>query len=171
MRQPSLHPHDVAVALQLALAPSRSFAVLAADVGLSVGEAHNAVQRLVGARLLSARGRRVVRPALYGFLVAGVPYAFPGQLGAETRGVPTASSALPLSRRMAPGGTVVWPSADGAARGQSLTPLYPGAVTLPRRNPALYHLLALVDGLRVGRARERRLAKDLLRAALAVEAS
>jgi hypothetical protein len=150
----------------MALAPGRTFAVLAAEVGLSVGEAHNAVQRLLGARLLSARGRRVVRPALYEFVVSGVPYAFPAILGGETRGVPTASSAPPLSRRMAPGGTVVWPSADGSARGQSLTPLYPGAVTLPRRNRALYHLLALVDAVRVGRARERRLAKELLRAAL-----
>jgi hypothetical protein len=44
-----------------------------------------------------------------------------------------------------------------------LEPLYPSAVDAARRDPVLYECLALVDAIRVGRARERALAVDLLR--------
>jgi hypothetical protein len=58
--------------------------------------------------------------------------------------------------------TLVWPAAEGTVRGDSLTPLYPAAVGLPTRDPALYEILTLVDAIRVGRARERALARKLL---------
>lgn len=43
-----------------------------------------------------------------------------------------------------------------------MVPLYEGAPGLVSRSPALYELLALVDAVRVGRARERRIAIELL---------
>lgn len=166
MRQIALRPNDVAVALQIALTPSQPFSVLAGAIGLSIGEVHNAVKRLAQARLVSPRERRAIRPALLEFLTAGVPYAFPAELGPETRGVPTAYAAPPLSERISSGSAVVWPSADGEVRGQSVTPLYPAAVKTAKHNGALYELLTLADALRIGRARERRLAKELLRSRL-----
>lgn len=46
---------------------------------------------------------------------------------------------------------LVWPSAAGAV----VSPLHDEAVNLPQRAPELYDALALVDTIRVGRARER----------------
>ena len=60
MRQVSLRPHDVAVALELALRPGESFTPLAEAVGLSLSEAHAAVGRLTHASLL--RVSRHARP-------------------------------------------------------------------------------------------------------------
>ena len=48
-----------------------------------------------------------------------------------------------------------------------MAPLYERAVQLPQRCPSLYEKLTLVDALRVGRARERRLAAEGLKRALA----
>jgi hypothetical protein len=64
---------------------------------------------------------------------------------------------------------LVWPHEDGAVRGTSITPLYAAAARTAKNNPAPYDLLTLVDALRVGRARERRLAKAMLAHALNVE--
>lgn len=162
-RQPSLRPGDVAVALALALRPAQAFVPLAEGVGISLGEAHNAVRRLRAARLLRPDERRPAARALLDFVVSGVPYVFPGVLGPDARGVPTAWSAPPLAEAFRGADAVVWPSGAGTMRGQSLTPLYPGAPALARARPDLYELLALVDALRIGRARERGLATAQLR--------
>ena len=43
-----------------------------------------------------------------------------------------------------------------------MAPLYRAAIHLPERCPSVYESLALVDALRVGRARERKLAAEAL---------
>ena len=63
--------------------------------------------------------------------------------------------------------SVVWPDPDGKVRGESITPLYDGAAAAGRRDDRLYRALALVDALRVGGARERRIAGQLLKKELA----
>jgi hypothetical protein len=168
-RQLTLRPGDVAVALQLALTPELPYRELAAATGVSLGEVHNAVRRLEAARLARAGTRTAAAATLLEFLVHGVPHAFPGIVGAETRGVPTAHAAPPLAARMAPADPLVWPDPHGRVRGLALTPLYAGAPSRAAENPPLYELLALVDALRVGRARERRLAQDVLRERLLSE--
>ncbi len=155
IRQATLRPTDVPVALALALNPGTSFRGLAQDVGISVGEAHNAVRRLTQAKLVRPDTRRVVRRTLLQFLRHGVPYAFPGMLGPETRGVPTAVSGPGFANHISQGQPVVWPSAKGSVRGAALVPLFPGAPALHCRNPPLYEALTLIDALRVGQARER----------------
>ena len=162
MRQSSLRPHDIAVALELALRPEEGFVRLAEAVGVSLSEAHGAVSRLTRAQLLSPESRRVMPAALVEFLAYGVRHAFPATIGAETRGVATAASAPPLSEEFPNAVTYVWPSADGVTRGQALTPLYPKAPQVLPSRPDLYALLALVDAIRVGQARERKRAKELL---------
>lgn len=96
-----------------------------------------------------------------------VPHAFPGMLGPETRGVPTAVSGPAFENHISQGQHVVWPSAKGTVRGAALIPLFPGAPALHRRNPPLYEALTLVDALRVGRARERNHAAKQLEIILA----
>jgi hypothetical protein len=126
------------------------------------GRAHNVVKRLIAARILQADQRKPNTIALLEFLSSGVPYAFPATLGPLTRGVPTAHSAPPLAGEILESEPVVWPSVKGHARGASVEPLYRGAPETALRNPDLYHLLALVDSLRIGRARERQRAKTML---------
>lgn len=159
---PALRPQDVAVALQLLLEPGMPYGLLGEAVGISQGEAHNSVRRLIASRLVRA-DRAVNSSALHEFIVAGVPYAFPTDLGEETRGVPTAHSSPQFADDFIDDNMVVWPSASGKVRGASIEPLYPGATSTARHNVRLYELLAAVDALRIGRARERGRAKSFLR--------
>ncbi|MEJ1973089.1 MAG: hypothetical protein WDM96_11715 [Lacunisphaera sp.] len=48
---------------------------------------------------------------------------------------------------------------EGRVQGAAVQPLYGSVPGAARRDPELYHLLALVDALRIGRARERALAE------------
>ena len=57
---------------------------------------------------------------------------------------------------------IVWPAADGDVRGQAIEPLYASAPNAARKDSELYQMLALVDALRVGRARERNMAAEEL---------
>ncbi len=157
-----LKPQDIAVALQLILTPAATYAALSAATGLSQGEVHNAVRRLRGARLVLANAQLVHSAALLDFLGSGVAYAFPAEAGAESRGVPTAHSAGELAGEFGVSDPLVWPSVAGSVRGASVLPLYAAAPMTAQHNPALYELLALVDAVRLGRARERTRAKQLL---------
>jgi len=166
----TLRPHDVVVALQLALKPGMPYRALAEAVGLSQGETHNVVKRLAAARLARPDTRAVHLGGLLEFLVGGVPYAFPVEPGPETRGVPTAHTAPPLAAEFPDADPVVWPAVEGDRRGAAVEPLYAGAPATALRNPPLYALLTLVDALRVGRARERQRARVLLQESLAAAA-
>ncbi len=53
----------------------------------------------------------------------------------------------------------VWPDPQGTVQGAAVEPLYRSVPGAARRDPGLYDLLALVDALRIGRARERNLAE------------
>ena len=162
-----LKPHDVCVALQIALEPEFVFRQLADRVGLSLGEAHNSVKRLEAARLFLSHHRVVQMQALQDLLVSGVPYVFPGTLGPEARGIPTAHSGPLMADLFASEETIVWPSPDGRARGASLLPLCPSAPSFAQENPRLYSLLTVIDAIRIGRARERQIGKEILERELA----
>lgn len=162
----TLRPQDVCVALQLCLTPEVAFRDLAKSVAMSLGETHNATQRLRSARLVLVDRSVPNRPGLAEFLQHGVPYAFPGVLGPVSRGVPTAHSGPVLAAHLSGDDPVVWPHRSGNVRGATLAPLCPSAPSLADDNSELYELLTLVDALRVGRARERALAIELLRASI-----
>ncbi len=162
MKQPTLRPSDVVVACQLAITPEAIFLDIAKSTGLSAGECHNATRRLRLAQLILADERRPPVELLQQFLTHGVPFAFPAVIGPRVLGVPTAASAFPFRDLVVVADGFVWPHADGTDRGQSLLPLFPGAPMLSFNNPPLYELLVLTDALRVGTARIRKLAGELL---------
>jgi hypothetical protein len=162
MKQQTLRPSDVVIACQLTIAHDTPFAQLASETGISVGECHNAVRRLGAASLLNPVARRPASEVLVRFLVNGVPHAFPPQIGPSVIGVPTALAAPVFSAHVADPEPYVWPDLDGTLQGLALTPLFPRAAELPTRNPELYELLAIVDALRVGQVRGRKLAEELL---------
>jgi hypothetical protein len=163
MEQPVLRPLDVVVALRLAETPEATYEALQRDLHISKSTAHESVRRLQAARLLRPESRTVNRLSLLEFLEHGLQYAFPAAVGAPERGVPTAHSATPLATELDAEDAVVWPSEHGNVLGAAIRPLYDRAPELPGRCRSLYELLTLTDALRVGRARERKLALARLR--------
>jgi DNA-binding Lrp family transcriptional regulator len=154
-------PQDVVVALKLSLNGTRnSYADLGRELGMSASEVHAAVRRLGEANLVDPETKEIRREALRNFLIHGVPYAFPASPKEITRGMPTAWAGAVLSGKISASEQLppVWPDPDGKVQGAAVQPLYESVPGAARRDPALYDLLALVDALRIGRARERSLA-------------
>ena len=56
----------------------------------------------------------------------------------------------------------VWPDPDGEVRGESLAPLHKSVPYAAKNDAQLYALLALVDAIRGGSARERDAARKEL---------
>jgi DNA-binding Lrp family transcriptional regulator len=155
-------PQDVVVALKLSLGGAQlSYAELGQELGMSASEVHAAVRRLGDAHLVDPETREIRREALRNFLVHGVPHAFPASPKEVTRGMPTAWAAPALSGKISASEQIppVWADPDGQVQGAAVQPLYSSVPGAARRDPALYDLLALVDALRIGRARERSLAE------------
>lgn len=101
------------------------------------------------------------------FLEHGIQYVFVPDRGELNRGMPTAYAAAPLDNIFASYEfPPIWPDPEGEVRGESFSPLYKSAPKAARNDPKLYMLLALVDAIRGGRAREREMAKKELRKAL-----
>jgi hypothetical protein len=166
MAKMQLKPQDIVVLLKLiGLKEDWSYRSLAADLFLSTGEIHNALDRASRAQLFDADRKRPRIQALEEFLVHGIKYAFPAERGSLTRGTPTAFAAPPLNDIIsAEDGDhpPVWPDPEGSMRGYKLEPLYPSVPKAAKLDKALYELLALVDAIRDGRARERNLAVEHL---------
>jgi hypothetical protein len=171
-RQPALKPQDFYLLLALAALGDRvmTYPELAAFSGLSMSEVHAALKRAAASRLLFFDGKRprLLLPAFREFLLHGARYAFPAVRGSMVVGIPTAHAAAPLNARIAPSADPppVWPALEGSVRGAALLPLYPSAPAAAQRSPALHENLALFDALRVGNARERKLATDAFEARL-----
>lgn len=164
-----LKPQDVLLVLKLAARGDAPWTQvqLASELGFSQGEVSGGLKRALSARLLVAvDGRhRPARAAMLEFLVHGVPFVFVPERGALTRGIPTAEAAPVFRGVLAPTDQPppVWPDPDGTVRGEAFSPLYRSAPWAARRDAALYDLLALVDGLRGGRARVRSFAGQELK--------
>ncbi len=134
---------------------------------MSPSEVHGAAKRALAARL-AIRAGEGIRPHignLEDFLLHGMQYVFVPERGELTRGMPTAHAAEPLAAQFVADSEPppVWPDAEGAVRGMAFSPLYKSAPKGARNDPVLYELLALADGIRGGRARERELAAKALR--------
>lgn len=165
-----LKSQDTLVLLKLAGASAGwTYPSLAQSLGMSASEVHAAVARAKVSGLYNEHTRAPHRKALLEFLVHGLRYVFPGERGCITRGLPTAHAAPPLKAMIQADGDLppVWPDPEGTVRGEELRPLYRSVPAAARRDPALYELLALVDAVRAGRPRERKLAVAELEARLA----
>jgi hypothetical protein len=159
-----LKPQDILVLLKLIAVGRQSWAYgpLAVELGMSPSEVHSAIKRAQHAELVNTH-EGVTAPNvtnLEEFLIHGLKYAFKPDRGELTRGIPTAYAAPPLASQLAAGDEPppVWPDPEGNTRGISFSPLYKAATFAARRDAKLYELLALVDAIRGGRARERQLA-------------
>jgi DNA-binding Lrp family transcriptional regulator len=163
-----LKPQDVVLVLKLCSYGKKRppMSIIAADLGISPSEVHGGIKRLQAARLLHGPDLES-KPnvlALEEFLVHGLKYIFPAEHGLVTRGIPTSYAAAPLREEISSGAELppVWPWPEGGVRGIAFNPLYKTAPLAASKDPRLYELLALVDAIRDGRARERKIAEGQL---------
>jgi hypothetical protein len=162
--QSVMSPLDIVVLAKLCLLKAPTTQVeLARELYLSQSEISKSMSRSTHAGLLFGSSQQVMRQGFYDFLKYGIRYAFPQQPGPVVAGVPTAHSTAPLSDLISSEEPYVWPSAFGKVRGHGIAPLYPKAVDAAIKDPKLYEVLALIDALRIGRARERNLAAEELK--------
>jgi len=154
-----MSPLDVVVLLKIISMDDQPWTqmTLADTLFMSQSEISKSFARSKYAGLLDSSGKNVRRLALMEFLQYGITYVYPQQPGAVVRGVPTAHSVAPLSEVIQSTEPYVWPSGKGTLRGQSIIPLYPTVVDAVKIDSKLHELLALVDALRVGKAREKEL--------------
>lgn len=161
-----LKPQDILVLLKVyGLKGEWTYSELAKSLKMSSSEVHGALKRCSTSGLYNEKRRRVLKPALEEFLVHGLKYVFPTQPGALVRGMPTAHSAEPLKELLVTSdrNVYVWAFSSGKVKGQEIKPLYRSVPEAVSSDPQLYEMLALVDGLRVGKVRERELAAEELR--------
>jgi hypothetical protein len=159
-----LKGQDVVLLLHLIGDPDGGSTQRLADAtGLSLATAHRSLHRLADAGLYDLRRRRVPEAAAEEFLVHAVKYLFPPIRGSETRGVPAAWAAPPLLSEIADDVLPpVWPHPSGTRRGIALKPLHPAVPELALNDDQIGQRLALVDAIRAGDARIRRLAEEAL---------
>jgi Winged helix-turn-helix DNA-binding len=156
---------DVVVLLKLLLKNKKlSYAELSKELFISASEIHAAVRRGIEAGLIDQLSRLPMRKPLEDYLIHGVRYAFPAKPGRLARGIPTAHAAPPLCKQVSTDDLPpVWPDPEGTVKGYAIEPLYSSVPAAVKSDSVLYELLALVDALRIGRARERKLAEEELK--------
>jgi hypothetical protein len=159
-----LKGQDIVLLLHLVGEPNiGSTQQLAGHLGLSAATTHRALHSLADAGLYDRGRRRVPESAAEEFLIHGVKYVFPPQRGSETRGIPAAWAAPPLTMELADDNlSPVWPYPMGKRRGIALEPLHAVVPGLAVRDEQLGERLALLDAIRAGDARIRRLAEKAL---------
>ena len=165
----NLKPQDILFLLKLVALGKQpwSFNKLAIDLGMSPSEVHAAAKRALAARLALKDGEGIwpIVSSLEDFLFHGIQYVFVPDRGGLDRGMPTAHATAPINALMIDNGDPppVWPDPEGEVRGESFSPLYKSAPVAAKKDSGLYELLALVDSIRGGRAREREMAKKELK--------
>ena len=165
----NLKPQDVLFLLKLVSLGKEpwSFNKLAIELGMSPSEVHAAAKRALAARLAIKEGDNIwpnIRN-LEEFLLHGVQYVFVPDRGGINRGIPTAYASAPMDAWFVADEELppVWPDPKGEVRGESFSPIYKSAPKAAQNDPKLYQLLALVDAIRGGRARERHMAAKELK--------
>lgn len=164
MENNALKSQDIVVLLQVFITGKGwKYEQLEKDLGYSKSALHRSLARCAVARLMNETQTMVFTAALTEFLIHGIKYAFPAQPGKTVKGVATAHSAPPLNNTIVSEKDVyVWQYAKGNKRGQAIEPLHKLVPEIALHNKELYELLALIDALRVGKAREKTLGAELL---------
>lgn len=163
MKQHSgMRPHDIVILLKIAAKQNEPWLMkdLSAELGISASEVSESLNRSVIAGLISSSKKILMRLAILDFLEHGLRYVYPQQPGALVRGLPTAHSAPPLSDEIMSDHPYVWPYAQGKVRGQAIEPLHPKLPQACLKDEKFYALMALSDAMRVGRAREKKIAME-----------
>lgn len=161
-----LAPLDIVVLLKICAKGSQPWTQR--DIANELFMAQSSVNRAMKAgealKLYSATRKTVNVSRLEEALVHGARYFLAPKRGGEARGMPTSWAAPPLCDELAVSDELipVWPDPTGEVRGIAFEPLHPSVPKAARLDHLLYEMLALVDSLRAGGARECKLAQKEL---------
>jgi len=160
-----MRPQDIVILLKIICLGKNNWYSkdLASQLFLSPAEVSNALVRTSQSGLLDATKKHVRKQALLDFLIHGLPFLFFLIPRSITRGVPTALSHPIFNGKIISDQNYVWPDADADSKGYAIEPLYPGVVKAVKLDNKLYQMLALIDVLRMGKAREKKIAIDELK--------
>lgn len=156
-----MRPQDILILLKISSLDNKDFYLkdLSKELDISPSEVTESVNRSVIAGLIAEDKKTLMRKALFDFLVHGLQYVFPQRPGAIVAGMPTAHSAPPLNKEFKTDELYVWPDSKGEVRGQIIEPYHRGQINASKHDVKLYELLALSDAMRVGKAREKKMAE------------
>lgn len=161
-----MKPQDIVVLVKLFIWPNSSWTIgdISKSIKLSKSETHAAIKRCALSGFINQLNQRPSRSAIEEFLIHGLKYVFPAEIGTRTRGIPTAHSVKPMSDLIVSNdqNIYVWPYDKGTTRGLSITPLYWTVPVAVLNDNLLYEYLSLLDSIRIGKAREYKIAKDEL---------
>jgi len=141
---------------------------LAESTGISKSQVNLALKRCFDVGL-AKQGRHAGPPRanvkeLISLIIHGARYMFPVKLGSMTRGIRTTLAAPVFKGELLSAGEFVpvWSDPEGKIKGLAVEPLFKSVSYAVRRDADFYALLALVDSIRLGQPRERKLAADML---------
>lgn len=161
-----MRPQDIVVLLKITAIRNNQWRNIdiAQSLKISQSEVSEVLNRCKISKLVNKDKREIHFNALTEFLIYGLKYVFPAQPGAISKGIPTAHSAPPLVGKIISGNeSYVWANPKGTLRGQSIEPLYKTVPLAALEDKEFYKLIALVDAIRIGRAREVKIAVDALK--------
>jgi len=152
-----MRPQDIVILLKILTINGAKCSIdeMADSLNISISEISKAMDRNQVAGLVSPDKTKVNKFALREFLIYGLKYVFPPQLGHSARGIATAHSASPIKEYITESSDhYVWAYYKGTKRGNTVVPLYAGIPKIVENQPDLYKLLTIIDTLRVGKKRE-----------------
>jgi hypothetical protein len=163
----SLKSQDILIVMKLVVLGDRrwSYSSLSGDLSMSLSVVHAGVGRAIQSGLIDPFSKMPRNRAVEELLIHGVKYFFPPKRSGLTRGIPTGHAAPPLNSQFIGWDeeTPVWPYSEGTVRGYGFSPIHKSAPRAATRDPDLYEILALLDAIRGGRAREALMAKEQLK--------
>lgn len=168
-----IKPQDMVVLAKLIAHPGDetwSQNSIAFELCLSPSQINSALKRLVAAGLITPyhppNKPKPIIQACEEFFIHGFKYVFPEKLGEISRGVRTSYAAPSFKGEVSLGRDAipVWPYGEGKERGVALKPLYPSVPESISKHPdpVFYDLLTLLDAIRSGRSREKKIAVQRL---------
>ncbi|MEO6719168.1 MAG: hypothetical protein ABIN67_02340 [Ferruginibacter sp.] len=160
-----MRPQDIVVLSKIVVlnVETHQLIQLANSLCLSISEISESLNRSFLAGLIDYKKKKVNRQNLVEFLEHGIRYVFPQMPGAMVRGIPTAHSHPFMKIKFISEIDYVWPDNQGDVIGLLIEPLYAKQVEAVKSDPKLYELLALIDVIRVGKAREVKVAINQLK--------
>lgn len=160
----NMKPQDVVILFKLLIRRNEGWtqSVLSEELSISQSEISESIKRSKYSGMINSFENSVNKKAFFDFIVHGLKYVFPQRPGVMTRGIPTAHSAPFFKNHFLSEEDYVWPDAKGKTRGQSIGPLFKSVSKAVQKDEELYIYLALADIIRVGKAREKEMAINML---------
>lgn len=136
---------------------------LSSSLGISQSEVSKALSRLALSGLIDETKKNPAKNSVFDVITSAIRFLFPVRPGQVLKGIPTAHSVPPLSKKIRSGVNYIWPDPNGTMRGESIEPLYKTVPKIVGEDKKFYEMMALIDAIRVGKSREQLLAKEELR--------